>query len=325
MARFSETLRNVLLNNWALKVLAIILALITYQSIKDTISFEVSFELPVEVEVEEGIAILNQDPRSVEVTFQGSQDDLGRLSHGQMKAVIRPKATNPSGSELLTITPSNIEGASGVIVVKIEPKDVKLTFDRETEKKVSIAKPKVIGTPLIGKVELDYEPKTATIKGPKGRLDEKNILDTEPVDVDGRVQSFTKKVRILPPADAMVTEIDPSEVEVKVSIVTDTVSRNWTNVPVTAMTQPGAGHSITVDPPTVSIQLHGRKELIAEIKDKVLSAFVDCMPLKPGSSKKLPVHVYMPFGPDLTATVSPETVKVTMAKLPGPAQETKDE
>ena len=316
-------LRHILLNNWALKVLALILALISYQSIKDTISFEVSFEVPVEVDVEEGIAILNQDPRAVDVTFQGSQADLGQLSHGQMKIML--KATDPAGSEIITLKRGDVEGAAGVKVVNIRPKEVHLTFDRESEKRVSIAKPKVRGVPLIGTVEIDYEPKSATIKGPKGKLDNKNILDTEPIDVDGRVQSFTKRVRILPPADAMISTIEPSEVEVTVSISTDTISREWTNVPVTAMSPPGTAWVITVEPQTVNVQLHGRKDLIEGIKDNIMTAFVDCMTMKPGSSSKRPVNVYMPSGPDLTTTVSPETVKVTVSEPPKQKQGTEGE
>ena len=105
MAKALATIKTLLVNNWALKVLALILALITYQSIKDAISFEVPFEIPVEVDVEKGIAILDQNPRTVEVTFQGSRADLRQLSHGQMKVVLNPKATDPAGSELITITP----------------------------------------------------------------------------------------------------------------------------------------------------------------------------------------------------------------------------
>jgi len=316
MAKLIQVLKEMVTENWALKTLALVLALITYQSIKDAISFEFAVEVPVEVKVEQGIAILDQNPRAVEVTFQGSREDLGQLSHSQMKIVLTPKATNPAGSELISISPKSVEGASGVRVVKINPKEVQLTFDRESEKKVSIAKPGIKGSPLIGKVEIDYNPKQATIKGPKRRLDERSILDTEPVDVDGRVQSFTKRVRILAPADAMVTTIEPSEVEVKVSIVTDTVSHSWTNVPVTSMTPPSLGCSITIDPAVVNVTMHGREDLLTDIKGRTVKAFVDCMDVKPGSSKELPVNVYMPFGTDLTATVEPETVKVTVSEPP---------
>lgn len=312
MTDFLAKMKEFILNNWTLKVLALILAAITYQSIKDAISFEVPFEIPVVVEVEKGVAILDQNPREVEITFQGSREDLRQLSHGQIKVVMTPKTTS-SGSEVITISPHDVQGASGVRVVNIRPKEVSLTFDLESEKKVSVTKPKVRGKPLIGKVEIDYEPKTVTIRGPRRRLDEKNFLDTEPVDVDGRVQSFTKRVKILPPADAMVTRIEPAEVEVKVSIVTDTVSRDWTNITVTAMTRPGTGNDITIEPPTVDVQLHGREDLIKGIQDEAMTAFVECTQLQPGSTEDLKVNVYIPFGLDLSATVSPETVRVTMS------------
>lgn len=316
MAKLAQILKEMVTNNWALKALALVLALITYQSIRDTISFKMLFDVPVEVTVEKGVAILDQNPRTVEVTFQGSQADLGQLSHSQMKIVLTPKATNPSGSELIDIPQNSVQGASGVSVAKINPSRVQLTFDRESEKKVSIAKPGIKGKPLIGKVEIEYNPKQATIKGPNRRLDERSILDTEPVNVDGRVQSFTTRAKIIAPADAMVTTIEPSEVEVKVSIVTDTVSHSWTNVPVTSMTQPALGCSISIDPPFVNVTMHGREDLLAGIKDKTIKAFVDCMEAAPGTSMELPVNVYMPFGTDLTASVSPETVTVKVSEPP---------
>jgi YbbR domain-containing protein len=316
MDKLKQVLMEMVTNNWALKALALFLALITYQGIRDTISFKMVFDVPVEVKVEKGIAILDQNPRTVEVTFQGSQADLGQLSHGQMKIILTPKATNPSGSELITIEPDNVHGASGVSVEKISPKEVQLTFDRESEKKVAIAKPDIKGQPLIGKVEIDYTPNQATIKGPKRRLDERSILDTEPVDVDGRVQSFTKRVKIIAPADAMVTTIDPSEVEVKVSIVTDTVTHSWTNVTVKSMTQPELGCTISIDPPAVTVTMHGREDLLAGIRDKPVKAFVDCMEVTPGTSKELPVNVFMPAGTDLTAAIAPETVMVTVVEPP---------
>jgi len=128
MTDFLAKLKEIILNNWTLKVLALILALITYQSIKDAISFEVPFEIPVEVEVEEGIAILDQNPREVEVIFQGSREDLRQLSHGQIKIVLNPKP-NSSGSDILTISPHDVRGASGVRAVSIRPKEVSLTFE----------------------------------------------------------------------------------------------------------------------------------------------------------------------------------------------------
>jgi hypothetical protein len=301
-------IRRFFTNNLWLKLLAVVLATVTFFAIQGAINFEVSYDVPVEVRVEKGIAILDQDTRQVLVTFRGSQEDLRLLDPKQIRAVVKPHATDPAGAERVVIGAGNIEGAARVRVVRVWPGAVTLTYDHEAEKTVAIAKPKILGTPLMGKVEVAYEPRTAKIRGPQRRLDREEGISTEPIDVDGRVASFSKIVKII--VGPAISSVDPPEVKVDVKIVTETVSRELTNVVVCAILEPGARAQVEFNPPVVNVTLNGQAAAVEGVIPDSIKVFVDCEGLQPAATYELPVSVHLSPGADVTAKVTPETVRV---------------
>lgn len=313
MANKLQGLSKWFLNNWELKILAFVLALLSFFAIQNEISFEVTYNIPIEVHVTQpGVAILDQDPLTADVTFRGSQDDLRRLNQREIKAVVRLSVSNPAGSESVHVDPDSIEGISGVRVVKVHPSVVMVTFDHEATKLVRVNKPRIIGTPLIGKVEVDCEPNEVLIRGPRRRLAKVEAVSTEPIDVDGRVESFTKQLRVLSASDAWITEITPPEVSVKVRIVSTAINRMWQDVTVLAVMAPGATTDVSFEPAKVTVTLSGRSEVLEGIARDAIRVFVDCEKLDSSSTYELPVNVHMPSGVDVTASVEPRTVKVSI-------------
>jgi len=296
-----------ILNNWQLKLLAVALGALTFYAVWGRTSFEVHYDIPLQVAVEKGMAVLSQ-PKTVLVTFRGSQGDLGRLDPKQMKAVVRPRVTDTAVSETVHIDPGNVVGAPGVRVVKVDPSVVTLSFDREIEKIFEVAKPKTIGTPLIGKVEVDYEPKMVRVRGSQQRLKDKNMVTTEPVNVSERVESFSKRVRVLSPVDSGVSEIEPDEVTVHVKIATESITKAWTNVVVVAMVKPAVREEFHVEPDAVTVTFQGRAEALEHIAEESFQVFVDCRELEPAGRYELPVQLHLPV--DVDAAVDPETVRV---------------
>jgi len=300
-----------ILNDWGLKLLALALAVLAFFVIQGKTGIEIPYEIPLEVKFEEpGIAILEQEIRVVRVTFRGSQEDLRRLDQQTLKAVVWLKAGLAVGSEDVRILPGNIEGVgTGVRVVAIQPESVSLTFDREAKVMMAVAKPRTIGTPLSGQVELEYEPQTVTIRGPMRRLQGQTTLAVEPVDVDGRVASFSKKVKVLPPSDAWVSEIEPPTILVRVNIVTESVIRHWTNVAVMAMAPVGMESRLRLEPSGVNLSLEGGAEDVEGLADENIMVFVNLCGVEPSGAYELPVQVHLPAGIDVSAIIDPETIK----------------
>jgi len=305
-----------------MKLLSLVLAGLTFYAIRGETGAQVTHEdVPVRVNVEEGIAILDQVPRTVAVTFRGAMKDLLRIDPKQIEIVVRPKASNPAGAEKTAILPRDVQHrALGVSVQNVEPGTVSLVFDREVQKTVPVAKPEIIGSPLFGRVEIDYEPQAVVMRGPKRALESQTFVTVQPIDVEGRAASFTVKLPVLPPPDAGVSEIEPPSVQVTVNVVTETVSREWTNITVLAAITRDPDVTVSFSPKTVDVSLHGRKDVLNRIKPGLVKVFVDCSgQVRPGK-RKMPVSVHLPVGVEATASVEPDTVEATFARRPTPEE-----
>jgi YbbR domain-containing protein len=314
---------TVLVANWALKLLALALAALTFFAIRGATSFEERYEVPVEVKVEPGIAILDQKPRTVEIVVRGSREDLARLDESRMKASLRCRATDPRGAERLLVGRRHLEGLAGVRVERIRPAVVMVTFDREAEKRVPVARPTLTGEPLLGAVEgIEYEPRFVTVRGPKRRLTIEEIY-TEPINVADKVDSFSRTVRLLPPGDTWVSRIEPSEISVRVRIAKRTVSRTLPRIRVLALVPPDAAWQVTVEPAWVDVTLEGGAETMESLTNDVVRVWVDCRDLDADTVYELPVDVHLPAGVDVKSMAAPSSVKVvaerrdTRAREPG--------
>lgn len=316
MANKTSALKRLLTHNAELKILAIVLAVMSFYAIRRATSSEKTYEIPLEVRVAEDsqVAVLDA-PSTVSVMVRGSHEDLLRLDATQLRAVVYPKASDPSGSEVLGIAPKNIEGARSVRVVQIDPAVVTVNFDTEVALTFSVARPEVRGTPLVGKAEIEYEPKTVLVRGPKKRLQGKSVVKTKWIDVEGRGQSFSQRVEVLPPENTRVSAITPSEVTVKVNIAWETISREWSNVVVNAVMPAGTIRPMLFEPATVDVSLHGRPELIKGLADNMVRAIVHCPTSPPAVGITLPVCLHLPVGMDVTVTLRPDTVNVVASPV----------
>lgn len=310
MANRFRPLNAAVVNNWKIKLLALVLAALSFYAIRGKTSIEVRYDIPLEVEVEEGVAILEQEPRTVQVTFRGSRQDLRDLEPALMRAVVSPKETDASGSREVELSHRNIEGATGVSVAQIRPRTARITFDREVERRLPVAKPKIRGKPLIGRAEIDYEPRVVLVRGPKRRLEIKEVF-TEPIDVDGRVESFMKKVRVLS-GDTWISEIEPSEITISVTIVTDTVTREFEDIAVLAIVSKNDPSRISFTPDRVKVAIHGPAETLDSIPEGAIRVFVDCVDLEPAATYDLPVNVHVPSRVDVNPVAEPGTVRVVL-------------
>ncbi len=301
--------------NWMLKLLALFLAALTVLGVRQITNHAEEFAVPIVIKVEAGAAILNQDARTAYITCRGSDDDLRRVDERQLRAVVRPALGGYAGSERVPIGPKNIEGwLRGVQVVRVRPDVVTVSFDREVANDVAVARPELVGTPMIGRAEVDHEPKTVTLSGPRMKLADKKIVRTEPINVEGAVESFTTQVKVLVEAEEGIYRVEPATVSARVTIVTESVNREWTNVQVRALMALGSDAAVEILPPTVNVSLHGSVEKVQSVADGALRVFVDCAGLETGREMRMPVHVNLPPGVDVSAAADPQTVKVKLVE-----------
>jgi len=307
-------MKDLLFNNIGLKLMALFLGIASWFAIREAISFEIAIpEIPLEINTPAGWAILRQSETTVRVTFRGSQEDIRLMDSRQIRAIITPHTNLFPQCLDMELSPRDIKGIRGVRVVRVAPNRVQVSLDRESEKKVPV-KSRTTGKPFAGEVEaLVCDPAIVTLKGPAQQLNQTEWVFTEPVDVDGRIASFSRRCRVLPPDDTWTPKIEPAEVQVKIAITEKTETASFKTVPVWAVIKPGNPHIVQVQPERVKVELIGPAKQLEEIKNTSPHVFVDCVDLNTSLSYDLPVQVYLPPGKHLASTVDPPFVHVVFS------------
>ncbi len=305
--------------NIGIKLLSVVLGIVLFYGIRSNIGNTVTMTVPVRVDVAEGVAILTPDPATVKVTFRGALGELRGLEDEDVAVVVRPKAVTPGGSEIVRLRARSVQVRTDARVVSISPDTTLLRFDREVTEVFKVDVPSTQGTPLRGRVDIEYEPKEVTLTGPEQKLaqlrEEGVVLQTEPIDVEGRVQSFTKSVAVQPPSDVWITGIDPPEVQVKINLVTELATRELTEIPVMMVGAPTEPVAARIEPEHVTLRLGGRAEVLNRLLPDTVTVFVDVRGHTPGTTYELPVSVYLPQGLELDSVeVEPRSVKLTVGE-----------
>ncbi len=304
-----QWLANRLRRNRGMKLLALLMAIISWHVIRETIGFEVEIpDIRVEVRSPEGMAVLNQSATTVDVVFRGSQEDIRQLDPRQIRAVVDLSPRADALVQEVTLTHEMMKGAHGVRAVSVRPPRIRVALDREEERRLPV-EGRVTGQPLIGQVaSVTCMPAVVTVRGPAAKLGAIERLVTQPVDVDGRVESFSRRALVAAPGENWVARIQPAEVQVRVAITADTATRMVTGVPVSCLTPEGVSDRIRVDPPRVDVILSGWSNRLAEVETESVRAFVDCGVVTGAGPVRLPVHVWIPAGLPLSVAAEPAEV-----------------
>jgi YbbR domain-containing protein len=236
------------------------------------------------------------------------------MDHKQIKAVIDLRNNAVAGALDVAIAPQAIRGVRGVRAVQVYPDRVQISLDHESEKAVPV-KGRMIGKPFSGEVEeIVCDPAVVRLRGPAQQLQQTEWVYTEPVDVDGRIEGFTKRCRVLPPSDTWLPKIDPPDVQVSVVIEEKAGSLEWKDMPVAAVGNPGAPLRAGILPARVNIIVTGTSEVLESLKTIVPKAFVDCIDLDPSLTYDLPVHVYLPSGYNVSVSADPPYAHVVLGQ-----------
>ncbi len=313
----SQRLVEWLRRDWRELVLSVLVAIVIFFTVRGNISHAVSYTVEVDVEREPGMAIMSVRPASVRVTFRGALSDLRTLDVRSLRAVVRPpRGAASAGSERVRLHGRNIHGRGSARAVDIQPSEVLLSFDHQGEREFSVAPPPTEGQPLRGQASVAYTPHTVRVRGARLQLDQLHAkgvtLQTEPIDLEGRAQSFVRSVRVLPPAEAWMPEVDPAAVTATVTIVTEREIREFAEVPVRVAPPPGFAGSLSPSPAHVTLRLGGRPEVLRGLAAGDLHVFAD-VPTSDAVTGAVPVRVALPPGSLVDSVVAePEAVRLRL-------------
>lgn len=312
MLRSLETITSLFTHNRGLKLLALLLASLSWYYIRDITSFQETItDIPLNVSLPEGWALDEVSASTVSVVFRGSQADIRSLSKDQIKVQVEAVMNDGEPSSILALDRSNVSAPRSVQPVFVNPREVKVTLDRESEKLVSVDVTRVGQTPdgyFLDNVSA--LPDKITIFGPERRLREVEYVRTEPVDFSGQISSFSNSVPLVAPGGNWKARMEVDSVLVSASIVERTIRHDFRNIPVKVMMAPGIREDFSISPKDVDITVKCRVDVVNNLTEKSVHAYVDQSLLVNGKTMDVPVEVRAIPGVTVMV-VDPPVVRLT--------------
>jgi len=307
--KYITVLQILFLNNGYWKLLALVIAILLYFTIRTETSEIRDISVPVEVKNDSSVndaAIWSVKPLSVQMRVRGSLAAVTEIEGKRLKCVVRARHKSSSILDTVSIKvrPKNIPGVSGVRtarIVKIEPSVIDVEFDIPRSITLAIAPPELKGTAR-GTVSLLYNVTNATVTGSERLLKDLDVINTrvqcEPIDVEGRLDSFSTSLRLVPPGDVANVKVSPPDMVVNVIITSRNVISTNQQFRVNILSRPeNSLNRWLAEPEFVDIQVSGRAELLkGEQSLSTMASVNGNIPFVPGQTNEVPVLVYVRQG-----------------------------
>jgi len=241
-------IKEVLLENWSLKITSIFLAFILWLVVRGDTPAERVISVPLEVRVQRNMMITNERPGTVDVTVRGVFANMWFGS--SLPTYIIDLQSYDEGEHIVQLSPANVHipRASGLEAIAVRPARLKLVLERTVAKEVPI---RVVtrGEPGTGidVYGIMLAPSTVVLSGPRSSVDRIQEISTETISIEGQRQS-TRTFANLDIRDDAVHSTPPGPVEVSIQLGPHRRLQRVTGIPV-GTDSPGA----KVVPRTVAV------------------------------------------------------------------------
>jgi YbbR domain-containing protein len=295
--------------NFGLKAVAVGVAALLWTAVGGEKIVERSLQVPLELEnLPDAIELVGETPGAINVRVRGTSTSLGRLTTGDVKAVIDVATARP-GRNWFHVSPDLVSAPFGVEVSYAGPATVPLNFERQLTRTVPV-KPDVEGDAAPGyEVRgVTVEPATVEVIGPESALRELTGAVTEPIELKASAATVRERVAIaILNSEARLRS--PQEAVVTVDIRPVRTERSIGGVPV-RMQQLQANQRAQSAPPNVLVTVRGDGDALRSLGAGDIEASVDLKGLGAGRYT-LPVRVAPSplFG---VVRIDPPQVQVTI-------------
>lgn len=308
--------------NYKLKAMALVLAMLSWIIVSRITNNDKEIpNVPVQITLPEGWAIRDKDVNTVQVTFRGTSVDLGLIGSKSVQVSIDLRDEEFEPEKSIAITPKMVTFAGvNSRVTSIQPDVINLQLGREGKKKLPVIINQTGQPPEGYKVEaIEIEPPLVTLVGAEDVLEQISALQTAPLNLSEKIQSFTQRLDVQLPDPEWVGQLDPSRVLVRVTLAGSTIEREFPNVPL-MVTQPAGVDSNSrrvVEPTSVDVYLKGSPQLLDELDVRRIQAFVSSQNLDNRDANIRKVNVLVPAGLEVLG-IQPDWVTLTVVPVPTP-------
>jgi YbbR domain-containing protein len=302
----------------SLKLLSLLLAIVVWYSIKENINFASELpSVPVVINLPDNWAVLEKSVDTVKVQFRGTREDIRDLIRDPVRIEYTFSGDLDRGEKEIELDLRHVITTTGAKPIYIKPSKITLKLDREGSRILPIKADLQGSLPDgINVAEVTVEPNQVEVFGPESRLGEIEFLRTDPVELEGKAQSFMSRVALVSPSRLWDARLEPDAVNVKIEIIDAIVMKERVvdNVQILALFGGTLPRSVTMKPAVITVTLSGTPEKVDALDPKSIIAFVNCSNFKREKNRiiyDLPVQLNVPAGISVDR-IEPETVKASI-------------
>ena len=187
-------MKDRLLHNWHLKLIALALATVLWAQVARTPTSETGVSVPLEYQnFPAKTEVYGETTTRAEVRLRGPSSLLRSVAAQDVSLSIDLRGMAMGQEKILPLTPDLVRAPVGVEVVRVNPARVRLTVEPTARKTVQVL-PVLNGLPQTG-FEADrpiVAPGTVDIEGPESHVRAVITIPTTPISLQERNASFTE-------------------------------------------------------------------------------------------------------------------------------------
>jgi YbbR domain-containing protein len=192
------TLRNILFDNWGIKLVSLVLSLMLWFFVTSKGKTEMTLTVPLELRnVPQGMAVVGDVASSLEVRLQGQERVLRDITIGKKVYGVADLALTKVGENSVRISPDDIRRPSGVTVAYMSLPEVKVRLEPLIRKTFRL-KPVLHGAPAVGYqlMKISVIPQKIIAEGPASVIQRLDSLRSMPIDIQDAKESMAVEPRI---------------------------------------------------------------------------------------------------------------------------------
>jgi len=253
------------------------LAILVWFFVKTEDNYRYSLSVPLRIiNLSEEHIILNDIPKQVEITFWGKGRTLFSLLL-RRDVSYNLDIADLDGTVKFTLDKDNVRmlRKNNISVLNIvKPKDIQVVIKKLVSKKVPIIHQcKIKTAPGFAVVdEMALDPDSITLKGPQSEIELVSQIFTEKYSYENVKRDLEKKIKLVPPKQKHVTLIN-NQTKLFVD-VQKLMEKPMVEIPVKVVNLP-KNIQVTVIPSTLSLILEGGTDLLLNVTQADVAAYID--------------------------------------------------
>jgi YbbR domain-containing protein len=292
----SDLLRR-LVHNWPAKILSLAAAVLLVVFNNVSRLEERFFSVPLELKLPAEYVPAAEYPQQVRIVLRGESEEIFRIEEQDIRAYVDLSEHDSSGEYQEPVEIERRTSSLNVqpLEIEVEPQEITVRLDRMLEKGVPVV-PSLQGSPPPGYELSQYElsPSSVEVQGPEDVVREIERLNTEDVDLGGRRQSFTLRVRLQKP-DPFISFPGGDVVEFRGTIKERVLLQTFEGVGMVVVGLP-PDLRLADELPDGELRVQGKQVQLAELDSSDLRLILDASAVSSTGSHTLSVRPQVPTG-----------------------------